>query len=319
MARIKVSITVPIFNAEKDLPRCIDSLCNQTLSDIEIILVDDGSSDSSGKICDEYAHKDPRIQVFHKVNEGSGAARQLGLENSHGEYYTVCDADDWVESNMYEVLYNKAINEDADIVLSNHYLNYPNGKQIESERYEYKDQDQYILDTMTRKASVNTWNKLFKLDTIKKYDISYEYGINLGEDALFLYKILLNPVKIVGIDQAFYHYQRNMNSDSYTNNITMRSFEQTKYVTLWRHKTFHSDKYNLIRVRALVGLGCIAIRTSDMDAHYFKTEVSPLISINDIIKYRYFSLRSILVIIAKTMGYDFAKRISKSIYRHLYK
>lgn len=319
MSQIKVSITVPIFNAEKELSRCINSLLKQTLQDIEIILVDDGSYDSSGHICDEYAQKDSRIKVFHKVNGGSGEARQLGLANSLGEYYTVCDADDWVEPNMYEELYNEAKRVNADIVLSNHYINYPNGKQIETPTYKYIDQDTYILDLMYHKTSVNTWNKLFKLSTIRKYDINYEKGVNLGEDALFLYKLLLHPLKISTLNKPFYHYHRNINSNSYTNNITIKSFEQTKYVTLWKNNTFNSDKYKLVRIRNLVALGFIAIRTSDMSSSYFKTEVSPIISISDIIKNRFISLKSILVISAIIFGYDSTKGVYKILYRYFYK
>lgn len=319
MSQIKVSITVPIFNAEKELPRCINSLIKQTLPDIEIILVDDGSTDSSGRICDEYALKDSRIRVLHKSNGGSGAARQLGLENSRGNYYTVCDADDWVEPNMYKELYNKAIKDDSDIVLSNHYINYPNGKQVESPTYKYIDQETYILDLMYHKTSVNTWNKLFKISTIRKYDINYEKGINLGEDVLFLYNLLLHPLKISTLNKPFYHYHRKINSNSYTNNITIKSFEQTKYVTLWKNKTFNSDKYKLVRIRNLVALGFIAIRTSDMNSSYFKTEVSPIISISDIIKNRFISLKSILVIFAIIFGYDFAKGVYNILYRYFYK
>ena len=116
-----VSITVPIYKVQKDLPRCLDSLINQTLENIEIILVDDGSPDQCGNICDEYAAKDHRIKVIHKENGGLASARQAGLELCSGIYYTVCDGDDWVEADIYEKLYNKAVAEDADIVLSNYY------------------------------------------------------------------------------------------------------------------------------------------------------------------------------------------------------
>ena len=214
-----VSITVPIYNSEKQLTRCIESLISQTLKNIEIILVDDGSTDNSGIICDKYASTDARIKVYHQENAGSGAARQLGLEKSTGDYYTVCDSDDWVEPMMYEELYNKAKFENADIILSSHYVNYPNGKQTMIPSYNYFNQETYILDIMNNKASTNTWSKLFKLATIKRYNLIYEKGINLGEDALFLYKMLLNPMNIISVDKCYYHYHRNINSNSYTNNI----------------------------------------------------------------------------------------------------
>jgi glycosyltransferase involved in cell wall biosynthesis len=96
---------------------------NQTLGNIEIILIDDGSPDGSGAICDEYSKRDTRIKVVHKENGGLSSARNVGLELSTGEYYIVCDSDDWVETTMYEELYNKAKQEDADIVLCDYLVN----------------------------------------------------------------------------------------------------------------------------------------------------------------------------------------------------
>ena len=98
-----ISIIVPIYNVEKYLSRCVDSILNQTFTDFELILVDDGSTDNSGKICDEYAEKDCRIKVIHKDNWGVSSARNVGLENSVGEYIMFCDSDDFVEKNAVSV------------------------------------------------------------------------------------------------------------------------------------------------------------------------------------------------------------------------
>lgn len=313
-----ISITVPIFNAERDLPRCLNSLIKQTLKNIEIILVDDGSTDNCGKICDEYARIDSRIKVFHKKNGGSGDARQVGLEKSNGEYYTVCDADDWVEPNMYAELYNKAKTEDADIVLSNHYINYPNRKQIESPVYKYQNQEQYILDLMYSKAFPSTWNKLFKLETIRKFKVMYKSGINLGEDALFLYKILLNPVKIVDIPQSFYHYQRNINSYSYTNNITQKSIEQSKYILDWKQKYFIDKKYTRAHKYSTINLAFTTIRANDVDREFFKLIVQD-VSFVDIVKYRLLSVKAILIIATKVFGLSFGRSTYRLLYKFFYR
>lgn len=318
MLQIKVSITVPIFNAEKELPRCINSLINQTLQDIEIILVDDGSYDSSGHICDEYAQKDARIKVFHKVNGGSGEARQLGLANSLGEYYTVCDADDWAEPNMYEELYNEAKRVNADIVLSNHYINYPNGKQVESPTYKYIDQDTYILDLTYHKTSVNTWNKLFKMSTIRKYDINYEKGINLGEDALFLYKLLLHPLKISTINKPYYHYHRDINSNSYTNNVTLKTVEQNKYGWEWKRAHYIDKKYDRAHKNSTINLAFTTIRASDADSEFFKL-IAQNISFVDIVKYRLFSIKAILIIATKVFGLSFGRFMYRLLYKFFYR
>lgn len=115
---VKVSIIVPIYNVEKYLPQCVESLINQTLKDIEIILVDDGSPDKSGQIAEEYAKKDKRIKVVHQENAGLGPARNSGIENATGEYIGFVDSDDWANSGMFEKLYNVAQKENADIVVS---------------------------------------------------------------------------------------------------------------------------------------------------------------------------------------------------------
>ena len=123
----KFSIVVPIYNVEKYLPRCIDSLVNQTLQDIEIILVDDGSPDGSPAICDAYAEKDPRIKVIHKLNGGVSAARNDGLRISKGEWVIFCDSDDWMELDACENLYMCGNEKKVDVVIeSKHFKNVPN-------------------------------------------------------------------------------------------------------------------------------------------------------------------------------------------------
>lgn len=135
----KVSIIVPIFNVEKYLDTCIKSLINQTLEEIEIILVDDESPDSCPKICDMYASKDSRIKVIHKKNGGLGLACNSGLEIAGGDYVAFCDSDDWVDLDTYEVMYNAAINNHADIVLSSFKYVDINGALLPDNSLTYKD------------------------------------------------------------------------------------------------------------------------------------------------------------------------------------
>lgn len=112
-----VSVIVPVYKAENYLCHCVDSLLAQTFPDFEILLIDDGSPDHSGDICDEYARKDSRVRVFHKENEGVSSTRQCGIDNAKGEYTIHADPDDWVEPDMLEELYKKAKEEDADVVI----------------------------------------------------------------------------------------------------------------------------------------------------------------------------------------------------------
>ena len=118
MKNIKVSIIVPVYKTEKYLKRCLDSLLNQTLEDIEIILVDDGSPDSAPALCDNAAKTDGRIKVIHKKNEGLGMARNTGIDAACGKYIGFVDSDDFVKTNMYEYLYNTAVRHNADLIIS---------------------------------------------------------------------------------------------------------------------------------------------------------------------------------------------------------
>ena len=119
-----ISIIVPIYNVEKYLSRCINSVLSQTFPDFELLLIDDGSTDKSGYICDGYAQKDSRIKVFHIENGGVSAARNYGLDNARGEWITFVDADDWIDKDMYYKLYNEAILSEADIVICDFYIYY---------------------------------------------------------------------------------------------------------------------------------------------------------------------------------------------------
>lgn len=116
-----ISIIVPVYKSEKFICRCMDSLLSQSFTDFEILLIDDGSPDGSGKICDSYAMKDSRVRVFHKENGGVSSARQLGIDNARGEYTIHADPDDWVEPTMLAELYGKAKTEDADMVICDYY------------------------------------------------------------------------------------------------------------------------------------------------------------------------------------------------------
>ena len=118
-----ISIIVPVYKAEAYLHRCVDSLLIQTFTDFEILLIDDGSPDRSGAICDVYAAKDQRVRVFHKENGGVSDARQFGVDHALGEYIIHADPDDWVDPTMLEELYRKACETDADIVIADFFVN----------------------------------------------------------------------------------------------------------------------------------------------------------------------------------------------------
>ncbi len=183
-----VSIIVPVYNTEKFLYRCIDSILAQTYTDFELLLIDDGSKDSSGAICDEYAEKDTRVRVFHKENGGVSSARNLGLDNARGEWITFVDSDDYIEENFLKSFDG---NLDADLVVGNSVVlnehpNDPNErKEINSSILSGKYENiKYFLNTNFQELICRTpWGKLYRANIIA--DLRFNENMRLGEDTLF--------------------------------------------------------------------------------------------------------------------------------------
>ena len=203
----KISVIVPVYNVEQYLPRCIDSILAQTFTDFELLLIDDGSTDNSGKICDEYASKDSRIRVFHKENGGVSSARQLGVDEAQGEYSIHVDSDDWIENNMFEIMYEEAVKTQSCIVSADYYQN----NQYIAERY--PSTNLQIIDSMLNgKIRGVMWNKLIKHSLYKNYQICFPYNINFCEDVYVCVLLFLTTSKIKHISKAFYHYMDNPQS-----------------------------------------------------------------------------------------------------------
>ena len=235
MNKPKVSIIVPVYNVEKYLDRCVSSLRNQTLKDIEIILVDDESSDSSPAICDEFANLDSRIKVIHKKNEGAGMARNTALEVATGEYIGFVDSDDYVHEDMFETLYKKAVEYNSDLVMSG--VLYVDGIMFSSVgeciRKTYFENDTHFVtieelrelkmgivgskpcDEEDSKYGMSVWKNLFKSDIIKNNHITFQSERQMmSEDALFMIDYISCIKRATGIKEAFYNYCRNGDSIS---------------------------------------------------------------------------------------------------------
>lgn len=158
----KVSVIVPVYKAEGYLHRCVDSILAQTFTDFELLLIDDGSPDRSGEICDEYAKKDSRIRVIHKENGGVSSARQRGLDESVGEYTIHADHDDWVEPEMLDELYKKAKEEDADMVICDFFQNNGRSQEYIGQKPKEINRKEVLRELLeqTRKTSLlqQVWN-----------------------------------------------------------------------------------------------------------------------------------------------------------------
>lgn len=232
--RPKVSVCIPVYNTERYLEQCIESVVTQTLEDLEIILVDDGSSDNSPEMCDSWAKRDRRIIVSHTPNGGLGRARQCGLDLATGEYVIHCDSDDWVEPDTYEKAYLKAKAEDADVVMFGYFAEYENRhSEIWVRTFQNLQDVELTRKEIMQHSWFHGWNKLVRTDLFKTNGIYFEPDINMGEDALMLHKILSIPgLKLSNIEAPYYHYR--LGTGGYTTNLSERSIDQMLFIHNWQ-------------------------------------------------------------------------------------
>ena len=239
----KVSAIVPVYNVEKFLDRCISSLVNQTLNEIEIILVDDGSLDNCPNMCDEYKNSDARIKVIHKKNQGLGLARNAGMNIANGKYVIFIDSDDYIEKTAFEKLYECAEKYKADMCMANYfkYKTYDNSRKeikIFKECIQFSGNE--ILDIACgmvgalpnektdEKYGMSVWKNIYSLDFLRKHNIAFlserEF---VSEDAIFHLIAVPQMNKIVGLPISFYNYCNN-NTTSLSTTFKREKFEQYK-------------------------------------------------------------------------------------------
>lgn len=207
----KISVIVPIYKVEDYLHRCIDSIINQTYTNLEIILVDDGSPDNCPMICDEYAKKDSRIKVIHKKNEGVAVARNVGIDIAAGKYIMFIDSDDFIEKDMIKSMLTDLINNKVDIAVCNTKYIYSNLEKIKDNRENmilnnYEAMQEYVNNGVLRGV---VWGQLYKKDLIN--DIRFIAG-KYHEDEFFAYKVVAKAKKIYYNSIPFYNYVQRSNS-----------------------------------------------------------------------------------------------------------
>lgn len=199
------SIIVPVFKVEKYLSRCIDSILAQTSTDFELLLVDDGSPDNSGSICDKYALTDSRIQVFHKKNGGVSSARNFGLDNANGKWIVFCDSDDWVEKDWLES-YHNAINNIVDIIFQGYIQEHHTHQQIHCIRNFSNKYTDTIFFLEQKDLLGWTWCKIFKASIIEDNKIRFNTTLDINEDLLFTLQYCYYARSISILPAAKYHY-----------------------------------------------------------------------------------------------------------------
>ena len=209
-----ISVIVPIYNTEKYLPKCLDSLVSQTFHDVEFILVDDGSTDNSGAIIDQYT--DPRFRIFHTENHGLSSARNFGIEKARGEWLMFVDSDDWVDSGFCEIPYQAAVHDDSDLIIFRSYV-LKNGRVSGGEPSTTKE----IIDheKALRYGSAAVWNKLYKRELFD--GIRFPEGY-VFEDVATTHKILMKAKRIVMIPNVLYYYMHRRDSLSHCRSVKNR-------------------------------------------------------------------------------------------------
>lgn len=252
---MKISVIVPVYNAEKYLRQCVESVIAQTYTDMEMILVNDGSRDNSLAICNEYASKDSRIEVIDKPNGGPSSARNRGLDEAKGEYVYFMDADDWIEKNFLEVFFNGNEDEKYDIIFQGFVREFPDGRVEKSFAMDADTSMMSKADIIFRlyKEHVYGWSwcKLFRKDIIDRYNLRFDESLRLWEDELFTTEYLKHADRIKTVNSHLYHYISYPNSLMQTGNtylkrlfLSERMNEALMPVANAELKQYINDTYN---------------------------------------------------------------------------
>lgn len=283
MEKIRISIIVPVYNVEKYLEECISSIMSQSLQEIEIILVDDGSSDNSPGICDQYSTKYEYIKTIHIQNSGNVAARREGIKFAQGEYIGFVDSDDWIDKTMFEELYDYAVSFDADIVTSGLVIENSGASSLEKDAFScgyYNKQSLHetvypdMLDYKNTGALgilTNLVCKIFKRYIIFDAFMEMDQRIFYGEDGAIVYVSLLQADSVYIMDKCLYHYRRRQNSVSNVKNIKIFESNIYFYEYMKRKLREHSllDSMSCQLTHFMLRLNNYALQMyCDMDVRY---------------------------------------------------
>lgn len=244
-----ISIIIPIYNVEKYLIECLESLSRQKTSQIEFICVDDGSTDKSGIICDEFAKRDKRFKVIHKKNGGVSSARNVGMENVIGKYIAWVDPDDYITLNWYECI-EEYLKKNIDILFFDYALK--NDKKIISKNFgdetSYLDKENFLNNLVIDKIKSHLWQMVFKRDIIK--NIKFPLNRTFMEDFSVLHKIVLMSNKIVYLHEILYFYR--VREDSLTNKWTIEQNYEAYNIAKERYRYLIKNKYNVSKLGYLM-------------------------------------------------------------------
>lgn len=283
----KVSIIVPVYKAEKYLTRCIDSILAQTFTDWELLLIDDGSPDRSGEICDEYAQKDSRIRVFHKKNGGVSSARNLGLDNVLGEYVTFVDSDDWLLDNaltLYSSYFGKYEIIRFSMMFVKSMIEENNRKLILPLSNSKTDILQRIL---RRNSLLGVWGGIYKRDLFSNRSIRFDTKLVMAEDWLVLCQLVNQCHSMIDLPDVCYCYNV-MNEESCSNNPSVEKVKQCmialdNIISSIGHSKLYINSF-VISFRILLKAMFLAVLSEAKGIMDIKKRMKDIVILSDIIK-----------------------------------
>lgn len=230
---VKVSVIVPVYNAKKYLQRSIRSLMEQTLSDVEFIIIDDGSQDGSAitirEIVNCYPARTAQVNLIERENRGVAATRAQGVDLATGEYIIHFDSDDWARLDMLELMYEKAKVEDADIVVCDYVMVFNNHQSVCHQQVSFSGID-CVKDLLTERVSNSNWNKLVRRDLYQKHQITFIRDLDMGEDFLVSLKLFHRAKKVAHISDCLYFYNK-FNDNAVTHTYSEKSLSDLHHVT----------------------------------------------------------------------------------------
>lgn len=287
-----ISVIVPVYNVERYLNSCVDSILSQTFVDFELLLINDGSNDSSGTICDKYAAKDSRVRVFHKKNKGVSSARNIGLDNAIGEWIAFVDSDDYIKSDY---LYSMITQSDADLIMNSFQIidNVQKFDNVVSNSYYERNEIKSFLSKYIWSANFLTpWCKLFKRELVG--NIRFNTKLSYAEDTIFVFEYILNIQTVRTVVNYGYQYRRGI-EDS----LSTKKYSLSQYIDIIR---CNSDSFKLVidafnfddeyviieRTRIVFALALDALRNSSMNKKNYKDflELLKMKEIQELLSYK---------------------------------
>lgn len=224
-----VSVICPVYQAEAYLHRCADSILAQSFTDFELLLIDDGSRDRSGEICDEYAAKDGRVHVIHQANGGVCSARNRGIEEARGEYTIHVDPDDWVEPDFLSALYEQAQSAGADMVICDYILHWEGKSLLQRQQPTALDHKSLLYDLL-HTLHGSCWNKLVRRRCYQERGLRFPDGLTIWEDLYFNASLCIQPMVVAYLPKALYHYDYSINANSLVRRGNQKSLDDQCWV-----------------------------------------------------------------------------------------